>query len=304
MHAMPIATRTKKIVFVITLGACLIGIAVALNVSWIVLKWREVGTLILGIILFGFLIAGVVLNTTFLVREIRRNEQQDSFLNAVTHELKTPIASIRLYLETLQRRPLEDAQRRNMYRIMLDDTDRLLGTVEQVLAAGEARHGAARDHREEVDVAALTRGAVELARLRHHVTPDMLRFGIEPAQSITVMGHPEELHTAVSNLLDNAVKYTGAKKDIRVDVLTPDLDTVLLCVTDNGIGIPRSELKRIFKRFYRVLTRGPGQVKGTGLGLFIVRSIARRHGGDAYAESEGEGRGSRFTMRLPRVYRV
>jgi signal transduction histidine kinase len=301
---MPIAGRTKRIVFVITLGALLIGVAIALNVSWIVIKWREVGTLILGVILFGFLITGVVLNTTFLVREIRRNEQQDSFLNAVTHELKTPIASIRLYLETLERRKLEDEQRHNMYRIMLDDTDRLLGTVEQVLAAGEARHGAGRAHREEVDVAALTRDAVELARLRHHVTPEMLRLGADPAGAITVMGNPEELRTAISNLLDNAVKYTGPAKDIRVNVLTPDLDTVMLCVEDNGIGIPRSELKRIFKRFYRVLTRGPGQVKGTGLGLFIVRSIARRHGGDAYAESEGEGCGSRFTIRLPRVYRV
>src|SRR5512146_1144478 len=140
---MRIASRGKTIAFFITLGACLIGVAVALNVSWIVLKWREVGALVLGIILFGFIIAGVVLNTIFLVREIRRNEQQDSFLNAVTHELKTPIASLRLYLETLQKRPLEEAQRRKMYRIMLEDTDRLLGTVEQVLRAGEARHGGA-----------------------------------------------------------------------------------------------------------------------------------------------------------------
>src|SRR5512135_1694306 len=114
---MRVASRTKTIVFFITLGACLIGVAIALNVSWIVLKWREVGALVLGIIFFAFIIAGVVLNTVFLVREIRRNEQQDSFLNAVTHELKTPVASIRLYLETLQHRQVEDDQRHEFYRI-------------------------------------------------------------------------------------------------------------------------------------------------------------------------------------------
>src|SRR5512141_1860733 len=134
---MRIARRTKTIAFFITLGACMVAIAVALNVTWIVLHWRQVVPLVLGIIFFCVIIAGVVLNTIFLVREVRRNEQQDSFLNAVTHELKTPITSIRLYLETLQHRPVDDAKREEFYRIMLDDTDRLLGTVEQVLLAGE-----------------------------------------------------------------------------------------------------------------------------------------------------------------------
>src|SRR6266581_6826224 len=150
---MRVASRTKTIVFFITLGACLIGVAIALNVSWIVLKWREVGALVLGIIFFAFIIAGVVLNTVFLVREIRRNEQQDSFLNAVTHELKTPIASIRLYLETLESRQLDEAKRREFYRIMLEDTDRLLGTVEQVLKASQVRQGSVRENWREVDFA-------------------------------------------------------------------------------------------------------------------------------------------------------
>jgi two-component system, OmpR family, sensor histidine kinase SenX3 len=98
------------------------------------------------------------------------------------------------------------------------------------------------------------------------------------------------------------VKYSGPTRDITVDVVTPNIDTVLMEVHDRGIGIPRHELKKVFKRFYRV--HSSGQVKGTGLGLFIVRSIARRHGGDVLAASEGEGRGSTFTLRLPRVYRA
>ncbi|MGH9564958.1 MAG: sensor histidine kinase, partial [Candidatus Angelobacter sp.] len=125
-----------------------------------------------------------------------------------------------------------------------------------------------------------------------------------PPGQITLMGNPEQLRTAVGNLLENAVKYSRPAPEITVDLLTPNVDTVLLRVRDNGIGIPGTELKRIFKRFYRVSERGPEQVKGTGLGLFIVRSIARRHGGEVTAESAGKGQGSTFTLRLPRVYRV
>jgi signal transduction histidine kinase len=301
---MRITSRAKTTAFFITLGTCLVGLAIYLNVSWILRNWREVAPLVLGIIFFPLIIAGLVLNTIFLVREIRRNEQQDSFLNAVTHELKTPITSIRLYLQTLERRTITDGQRRDFYRLMLEDTDRLLGTVEQVLKAGEVRQHSGRKNWQEVNFSAIIRESVELARLRHGLPEKGLHFGAEPPGHITLMGNLEQLRTAVGNLLENAIKYSGAQPEIAVDILTPNLDIVLLRVRDNGVGIPRPELKRIFKRFYRVPIRGADPVKGTGLGLFIVRSIVRRHGGDVVAESEGEGRGSTFTIRLPRVYRV
>jgi two-component system, OmpR family, sensor histidine kinase SenX3 len=299
---MRITRRTKAIAFFIALGTCLVALTIVLNVSWIIFHWRQVVPLILGIIFFGVLIAGLVVNTIFLVREIRRNEQQDSFLNAVTHELKTPIASIRLYLETLASRNLDETTRRDFYRIMLDDTDRLLGTVEQVLKASEIRHASERKNWEEVQFSAIVREVLALARLRQNLSPDVLSLGSTPSDEIVVLGNPEELRTAVFNLLDNAIKYSGDKKDIVVDLLTPNIDTVLLRVHDRGIGIPHNEVKRIFKRFYRASNSKGDKVKGTGLGLFIVRSIARRYGGDAFAESEGVGRGSTFTIRLPRVY--
>jgi two-component system sensor histidine kinase SenX3 len=300
---MRITSRTKAIAFFITLGACLVALAIFLNITWIVFHWRQVVPLVLGIIFFGVIIAGLVVNTIFIVREIRRNERQDSFLNAVTHELKTPITSIRLYLETLQSRPIDEAKRRDFYRIMLEDSDRLLGTVEQVLKAGEARH-AGRRHWQEVDFAEVARNTLELARLRHNLKPEALRFGAEPPGDLVVMGNAEELRTAVFNLLDNAIKYSGESKNIVVDVRTPDIDSIFFSVRDQGIGIPRVELKRIFNRFYRIQSSATGKVKGTGLGLFIVRSVVRRYGGDAYAESQGEGLGSTFTIRLPRVYRA
>jgi two-component system, OmpR family, sensor histidine kinase SenX3 len=301
---MRITSRTKTIAFFITLGACLVALAIALNVSWIVFHWRSVVPLVLGIVFFSVIIAGLVIYTIFIVREIKRNERQDSFLNAVTHELKTPITSIRLYLETLQTRPIDEAQRRDFYRIMLEDAERLLGTVEQVLKAGEARHLTHKRHWQEINFGSVVTETLELARLRHHLKPEVLRFGTDPADDLIVMGNPEELRTAVFNLFDNAVKYSGENKDIVVDVRTPDIDTISLSVCDRGIGIPRPELKRIFNRFYRVQSPATGQVKGTGLGLFIVRAVARRYGGDAYAESQGEGQGSTFTLTLPRVYRA
>ena len=299
---MRITSSARTIAFFITLGSCLVGLAIYLNIVWLVHNWRNVVPLVLGIIFFSLIIAGLVLYTIFLVREIRRSEQQDSFLNAVTHELKTPITSLRLYLQTLERRTLSEEQRRDFYRLMLDDTDRLLGTVEQVLRAGEIRQRRSRRHWRDVDFTAIIQESVELARLRHGLPEDALRFGEAPPGQITLLGNPEELRTAVANLIENAVKYSSQQPSIIVDVATPNVDTVMLRVRDNGVGIPQDELKRIFKRFYRVQSHATGQVKGTGLGLFIVRSIARRHGGEAFAESEGEGRGSTFTLRLPRVY--
>ena len=295
-------SRTTKIAFFVTLGVCIAVAATVLSTSWIILNWREVVPLILGVVFFGFIIAGVILNTIFLVREVRRNEQQDSFLNAVTHELKTPITSIRLYLETLQKRELDEDKRREFYQVMLDDTQRLMGTVEGVLRAARITQKNALLSRTQIAVGPLVQEAIDVARSRHHLTPQALDWAPDgqPAEQLSVLGDRDELFTAVSNVLDNAVKYSPENPRIGVSVQTPDLARVEIRVRDNGIGIPRTELKAIFKRFYRVMNPTASQVKGSGLGLFIVRVIARRHGGNARAESEGTGRGTTVTIELPR----
>ncbi len=299
---MRIISRQKAIYFVITLGVCLVVAATALNVGWIILNWRQEIKLFLGAILFLAIIAGLVLNTIFLVREIRRNEQHDSFINAVTHELKTPIASIRLYLQTLQRREVDVEQRRDFYQSMLLDTERLLHTVEQVLKAGEAAQRRRPAQRLPLEFNSLVRECVDLARVRHHLQAEALdyRESLNGAGSADVTGDPEELRTVVSNLLDNAVKYSPDGVRISVELDVPDAEHVVLRVHDRGVGIPPHELKRIFKRFYRVAHRSLSGVKGTGLGLFIVRSIARKHGGQVFAESEGLGKGTTVTLELPR----
>ncbi len=298
---MRIPSRRKKIVFFLVLGICLIALAVTLNVSWIILHWRHGVVLFFGVILFAAIILGLILNTTYLVREIRLNEQHNSFINAVTHELKTPIASIRLYLETLQRREMDAAKRQQFYGLMLEDADRLLGTVDQVLRAGEAGFKHTALNYTEIDFGSLAGECVELARTRHRLLEGALSLQA-PANGagIKVQGDPAELRTALLNILDNAIKYSGGNVDIRVQIETPDDKRVVLRVRDQGIGIPAEELKRIFKRFHRVRGRAASRVKGTGLGLFIVRAIARAHGGKVFAESGGEARGTTVTFELPR----
>jgi len=303
---MAVSGRRKSIAFFITLGACLVALAVALNVGWIILNATEIALLVFGIIFFLLIITGLVLNTTFLIREIRRNEQHDAFINAVTHELKTPLASIRLYLETLKKRDLEENKRQEFYDVMLADSDRLLQTVEQVLRAGQSGQRRRKLNFRKVDVGELVTECVNLTRVRHNLAPDSVTFiessnGEGRGERPQVKADAEELRVAISNLLDNAVKYSVKGVHISVEVATLDPKKVAVRIEDKGIGIPAAQLKRIFKRFYRVPGRVMARFKGTGLGLFIVSSVVQRHGGKVFAESEGQGQGSRFTIELPRL---
>jgi two-component system sensor histidine kinase SenX3 len=288
--------RRKSIAFYIAFGIALILVILVLYIGWAKLSSQHGFLLVLGILLLIIIISGVVVNTISLVREIHRNEQKDAFINAVTHELKTPVASIRLYLETLQTRTVDEDKRKEFYRIMLEDSDRLLATIEQVLRTGRMGAAGRGLNLVRVDLSALVEECVARARTIHRVAAESIVFA--PGPPITIVADLEEVRAAVSNLIDNAVKYSG--KDVKVRVATEQVDGfVLMRVQDAGVGIPKTELKRVFKRFHRVPSPLTSRVKGTGLGLFIVRSVAKRHGGRAWAESEGDGQGSTFFLRLP-----
>lgn len=277
--------------------------AIALNVSFgIILNWRTSLMFFFGVLVFLIIIAGVVLNTIFLVREIKRNEQHDAFMNAVTHELKTPVASIRLYLETLQKRDLDEAKRQEFYQIMLSDSDRLISTIDQVLNAARTSTSNSTQSRSRLDLSALVQEIVRLARTRHHLPDEAVQFSTAfgEHQRPQIVGDADELKAAISNLVDNAIKYSGP--EVRVEVKldrAKDRPAFAVRVTDHGLGIAPNELKRIFKRFYRIPGAVSARIKGTGIGLFIVRSVALRHGGRAYAESSGLGQGSTLTIELP-----
>ena len=291
--------RQGVIAFFVTFCVCLVALAVALNVGWVVLTLREIVPLLLGSLVFAAIITGLILNTTFLVREIRLNEQHDAFVNAVTHELKTPVTSIRLHLETLKARGLavDEAKRHEFYDVMLKDSDRLMHLIEQVLTAGQK--GRASIQQVRVDLHALVDECITLSRSQRHLSPEALRLISSPDHPIEVMGDPDHLRGAVLNLLDNAVKYSRENVRVEVEVCRGEEDLAVVRVRDQGIGIPPNETKRIFGRFYRTPWALTQRVKGTGLGLFIVAQTAKRHGGRAFAQSEGVGRGATFTLELP-----
>lgn len=298
IRKMVTAGRRKSIAFVIALGIGMISVILLLYVGWVLLNWKHGILLALSFLLLLMVLSGVVINTIFLIREIRRNEQHDAFINAVTHELKTPVASIRLYLQTLQTRAVDEDRRRDFYRIMLDDSDRLLATIEQILRTG--RMGAARRplNLSRIDIRGLVEQCAARARAVHHLPEGAMECPSGPP--ITFVGDEDEVRAAVANLIENAVKYSG--KDIHVTVeVAQEADRVAVRVTDRGAGIPKSELNQIFKRFYRVPGQLAAKVKGAGLGLYIVRSVAKRHGGRAWAESEGPGQGSTFVVEFPMV---
>lgn len=294
---MVVAGRRKSIGFFIALGIGLISVIILLYVGWFFFGWRTGILLFLGVLLTLMLISGIVLNTVFLVREIRRNEQQDAFINAVTHELKTPVASIRLYLETLQTRAIDETKRKDFYRIMLEDSDRLLETIEQILRTGRIGHSGRKPTLSRIDLSGLVEECVNRARTLYSLPPDSLSY--QHGSPMMILADMDEVRAAVSNLIDNAVKYSGLNVKVSVEIAATDEKHVAVRVRDQGPGIPQTELKAIFKRFYRA--RGPAapRVPGTGLGLYIVRSVAKRHGGRAWAESDGPGRGSTFVLQLP-----
>jgi signal transduction histidine kinase len=300
---MRVTGRRKSWIFFLVLGICLTVLAVALYVGWILLSLEQIVFLVLGIIFFALVITGLILNTLFLIREIRRNEHHNAFLNAVTHELKTPIASIRLYLETLQKHDVPPEKQQEFYNIMLADSDRLLNTVDQVLEASRTREQNRPNISSAIQLNSLLLQSVERIQNRYGLKAPAITFEV-PERETELYGDADELETVFTNLLDNAVKY--ANKEIKISIAVRDLDEkfVEILFKDLGIGIPRAELKRIFRRFYRVNSLEAQKTKGTGLGLFIARSIIKKHGGKIWAESEGGDEGSRFVILLPKAIKI
>jgi signal transduction histidine kinase len=297
----------RSIAFPLALGIALAVLTAALAVGWQVLlvgDWRPVAQglttfhwvfIVAGSLLFVIVIAGLVWLCAWLVREMRLNQRQQAFLDAVTHEMKTPLASLRLYLETLSRHDPPPDRRRAFLQRMQEDVRRLEHTVGQVLAAArvEVRR---RAPAEPIDLAALLHSCALELRERHGLDEDAVR--LEPAQPIVALGNRAELQVVFRNLLENAVRYSDGRVDVRVTTQRLGGERVRVEIADRGIGIERHELRRIFQRFYQASRDVQRQAQGLGLGLFVVRQLVRRQGGSVAARSEGPGRGSRFSVTL------
>ena len=292
----------------LTIAIVLILLLLTLAVGWQVLVWTDRPDaapalrasdwllLVLGSLFFLVVMIGLVWMCAWLVREMRLNQRQHAFLDAVTHEMKTPLASFRLYLDTLARHDPDAEQRREFLERMRGDLDRLDATIEQVLAAARAEELRRVVLEGCVDLLSVIRPCIREVLERHRLPPEAVR--LEAARESQVRGDPAELSLVFANLLENAVKYSDAPVDVRVEVSEAREGRVQIAIADRGIGIPQRELRKIFQRFYRVGRDVQRQAAGLGLGLFVVRSLVRRHGGRVVARSEGAGRGSRFVVTL------
>jgi two-component system, OmpR family, sensor histidine kinase SenX3 len=292
----------------LTMGVSLIVVAVALTVGWQILgtevalvsragTWRWV-IYFFGTLLSLLLIGGLGLLVFLLIREVRLNERQSNFVSAVTHELKTPVASLKLYLDTLQLREVNDQRRQEFYRTMRQDLDRLHATINNVLNAAMYTDRPVVDP-QPLDLARLARRVIELTRTRYQLGPEAVSY--RGPETLRLRGDADALETAVLNLLDNAVKYSRDPVQVEVVMEAPGDGQAVLRVRDNGVGISRSQLRLIFGRFYRIGSEVRRSHPGTGLGLFIVRSVAKGHKGTVAADSAGPDRGSTFTLTLPGV---
>jgi signal transduction histidine kinase len=292
----PIVVSTITVVLTVAL---IVGwiVAVSLNTSLGGAFWSNRWLIGGGIISLVIVMSVVVMFSVFLVRELLEVRRQQTFIDSVTHELKTPLASIKLCLDTLARDELSDGQRENLRQMMLTDVERLSVFMDDILEASRIAHGRRTQLWTAVSVPILVSRCVEGIQKRYSL--DASSIHVVMPESLTITTDPTALETVLKNLLDNAVKYSPSPPRIFVSVRPDSEGQVAIEVTDQGIGIARANLKRIFRRFYRVASDEVYTRSGTGLGLYVVAALVRNLGGTIEAYSEGLQRGASLRVHLP-----
>jgi signal transduction histidine kinase len=291
----------------ITLGVTMIVLLVALTVGWVLLSvfsaladrgfaplyWTllSVGTVFLVLVLVG-----VIIYLALSVKAINLNRRQSNFIDSVTHELKSPIASLKLYLQTMHRREISPEEREDFIRYMLDDVERLDHLINHLLDAARLERAADSSELETVRVDEVVRSCAEEVCLRHRAPEDVIHLVLEPA---VVAARPVDLNMIFRNLIDNALKYAGDSPWIEIESRPDDEGWVVTTVSDNGCGVPRSMRRKVFQRFVRLGMELERDKPGTGLGLYIVRTLVRRVGGQVTMRDRATGTGTTFEVRLP-----
>lgn len=292
----------------IVLASVAVPLSIALLVGWTLLTVqnltleREVAQnvwlLVLGAISFMFIMAVLITFSVFLVREILEVRRQNSFIDSVTHELKSPLASIKLVLETLGRESVTAEQREQLRAMALDDVDRLSSFIDDVLQASRLAHDRTGMSLSDVAVRDLLVRCADTVASRHKLPPDRVR--VDVPGTLVVRTDATALEIVMKNLIDNAVKYSDGEPHVEV-LAVADARATVIEVRDRGIGIPKKALKRVFHRFYRVSDENVRARRGTGLGLFVVSALVRNLGGSVEARSPGPNGGTTMRVVLPTV---
>ncbi|MFM8188082.1 MAG: sensor histidine kinase [Pirellula sp.] len=294
----PILVAILMIVMLVglTVGWVLLNVFSALDaekasrssIYWVLLS--------VGAVLFAFLLAGVILYLIWIIQNINLNRRQSNFIDAVTHELKTPIASLKLYLQTLHRRDVQGPQRQQFYSTMMEDVERLDRLINQLLDVARLQ----RDQqdpasKEWVSLRSVTQECIERLAKQHSLSLEVFEVSIQDCQ---VLAHRIDIDVMLGNLLDNAIKYASAEPYVEVRI-TFQNQSALIAISDNGPGIPRHLRRKIFSRFYRAGDELERRKPGVGLGLFLVRSIVERLKGSITVSERIKKPGATFLVRLP-----
>jgi signal transduction histidine kinase len=291
----------------ITLGVIMIVLVVALIVGWVLLAVFSAiidnrsaplyyTFLIVGSAAFVFILVGVVLYLSLSIKQIGINRQQSNFIDSVTHELKSPIASLKLYLQTLHRHNVSPQEQENFFRYMLDDVNRLDGLINHLLDAGRLEKGSVDDEGEDVDLSELIRTCAENICLRYRVPAETVALELEPC---SVRGQRVDVEMLFRNLIDNAVKYAGDKPQVQVRLRMISDARAQAQIIDNGRGIPHRLRRKIFGRFVRLGPELEREKPGVGLGLYIVRTLVGRLKGKVRVRDPETGVGTVFEVELP-----
>lgn len=291
----------------IVLSSVAVALSVALLVGWILVIYRNqvltqnwegnAWLMIAGIVSFVTIMTVLVLFSVFLAREIREVRRQTSFIDSVTHELRSPLASLRLCLETQAREGLQPAQRDRLRQMMLDDVERLSAFVDDILESSRLAHGFEARPIDAFELGPLVQRCVATVSKRHHLEGEPV--AIELPDDMVLHTDPVALELVLRNLLDNAIKYSDPPREVTLRATVDPKHALVIEVQDNGVGIPKGELKRVFERFYRVDDEVVRSRRGTGLGLFVVASLVRGLGGRLQAQSLGTDAGTRMVVTLP-----
>jgi len=290
----------------ILLGVVLIGSLVALTVGWVLVSiaaalgssnaafyWAVLGV---GVALLVVVLAGVIVYLALTVKAIALSQRQSNFIDSVTHELKSPLASLKLYLQTLTRRTVPAEQQADFHRFMLQDVERLDGLVDHLLDAARTLHRKPSATADVTELAPLLESVRAAVTQRHAVAADCVR--VECGPGLVVKGRETDVEIVLRNLVDNAVKYSLPEPEVEVTAAAA-AGRVTVRVADNGPGIPLAERHAVFRRFVRLGSELERSTPGTGLGLFLVRSLVKQLRGKVSAKGRIGQRGSIFEVELP-----
>ncbi|MCX7413649.1 MAG: HAMP domain-containing sensor histidine kinase [Planctomycetia bacterium] len=295
----PILLGVVLIGSIITLGVgwVLVSIAAALGSKNAVFYWATLGV---GVALLVLVLVGVIIYLALTVKAIALSQRQSNFIDSVTHELKSPLASLKLYLQTLTRRPVSAEQQADFHRFMLQDVERLDTLIDHLLDAAKTLQRRPAQGFEHASLAPVLERARETAIQRHQVPAESIRIDCWPAADVPlVRGREADLEIVFRNLIDNAVKYSLPHPQVEVTVESKPKGRIVVRVADNGPGIPLAQRANVFRRFTRLGSELERSTPGTGLGLFLVRSLVKQLRGKVTVKDRSPDRGTVLEVDLP-----